>query len=57
MKTTEMFRQVWQFLCHKFFEDSLVHLGSYQLLGVVVEGHHHVHYVDQQPEGILFIEK
>ena len=52
-----MFCQVWQLLCHEFLEDCLVNLSTDQLLGVVVDGHHHVHYVDQQPEGVLLIEK
>ena len=52
-----MLCKVGQFLHDKFFEDSLVDLCPNELLGVVVEGHYHVHDVDQQPEGVLLIEE
>ena len=52
-----MLCKVGQFLHDKFFEDSLVDLCPNELLGVVVERHDHVYYVDQQPESVLLIEE
>ena len=50
-------RQHWQLLHNQLLEHGLVHLGSHQLLGVVVARHHHVNDVHHQPERVLLIEK
>ena len=52
-----MLRKIWKFLADHFLEDLLVHLGPDELLAVVVLGHHHLHDVDQTPEGVLLVQE